>query len=65
VPFQEELIVISPTQQIEKIGVVSHFVNSLLIVESDKDKAALDLDSVLCTADRTPLGRISEVEIQF
>jgi hypothetical protein len=45
-------------EPIEPIGAVLHILDGVVVVKSAMGRPALDLDSLLCLADKTILGRV-------
>jgi len=56
-----EVLEIPPDAQLEPAGSVEGVVEDFLVVAADSQHRTLDIDSILCFHDRTPLGKVFEV----
>lgn len=53
-----EVLEIPPDAQLEPAGSVEGVVEDFLVVAADSQHRTLDIDSILCFHDRTPLGKV-------
>lgn len=61
-PPEELKVTLTENNRLVRVGIISHVVEDLLVVQSDKNPLSLlDMDSVLCLSDKTIIGKVEEV----
>lgn len=56
---EEDLVVVIPPESaLEPAGSVEGIVEGFLVISADISRPTLDIDSILCFQDRTPLGKV-------